>query len=69
MYATELRTRAHRQNQGRKAAAAAEKEEHREHEDCDCGCGHHRTEHRRLACLRLDDMAEFYVGGVGEGTS
>ena len=22
-----------------------------------------------LACLRLDDMAEFYVGGVGEGTS
>ena len=35
----------------------------------DCGCGHHRTEHRRLACLRLDDMAEFYVGGVGEGTS
>ena len=29
----------------------------------DCGCGHLRTEHRRLACLRLDDMAEFYVGG------
>lgn len=29
MYATELRTRAHRRNQGRKAAAAAEKEERR----------------------------------------
>lgn len=26
----------------------------------DCGCGM-KTEHRRLACLRLDDMAEFYV--------
>ena len=35
----------------------------------DCGCGHHRTEHRRLACLRLDDMAEFYVGGSGCGES
>ena len=35
--------------------------------DIDCGCGHHRTEHRRLACLRLDDMAEFYVGGSGCG--
>ena len=28
-----------------------------------------KAAHRRLACLRLDDMAEFYVGGVGEGTS
>ena len=37
--------------------------------DIDCGCGHHRTEHRRLACLRLDDMAEFYVGGSGCGES
>lgn len=27
--------------------------------DIDCGCGH-KTELRRLACLRLDDMAEFY---------
>ena len=35
--------------------------------DIDCGCGHLRTEHRRLACLRLDDMAEFYVGGSGCG--
>ena len=35
--------------------------------DIDCGCGHHRTEHRRLAGLRLDDMAEFYVGGSGCG--
>lgn len=26
----------------------------------DCGCGH-KTDLRRLACLRLDDMAEFYV--------
>ena len=26
----------------------------------DCGCGH-STRHRRLACLRLDDMREFYV--------
>lgn len=26
----------------------------------DCGCGN-KTEFRRLACLRLDDMAEFYV--------
>lgn len=26
----------------------------------DCGCGNH-TELRRLACLRLDDMKEFYV--------
>lgn len=28
--------------------------------DIDCGCGN-KTELRRLACLRLDDMAEFYV--------
>lgn len=28
--------------------------------DIDCGCGH-ASEHRRLSCLRLDDMAEFYV--------
>ena len=28
--------------------------------DIDCGCGHHSDE-CRLACLRLDDMAEFYV--------
>ena len=28
--------------------------------DIDCGCGH-KEELRRLACLRLDDMAEFYV--------
>lgn len=27
--------------------------------DIDCGCGHSSGE-RRLACLRLDDMAEFY---------
>lgn len=26
----------------------------------DCGCGH-RAEQRRLACLRLEDMAEFYA--------
>lgn len=32
--------------------------------DIDCGCGHQKTTHRRLACLRLDDMAEFYVGNV-----
>lgn len=31
--------------------------------DIDCGCGSRKAEHRRLACLRLDDMAEFYVGG------
>jgi len=37
--------------------------------DIDCGCGSMKAAHRRLACLRLDDMAEFYVGGVGEGTS
>ena len=28
--------------------------------DIDCGCGN-KTENRRLACLRLEDMAEFYV--------
>lgn len=27
--------------------------------DIDCGCGH-RSEQRRLACLRLEDMTEFY---------
>lgn len=27
--------------------------------DIDCGCGH-RSEQRRLACLRLEDMQEFY---------
>ena len=32
--------------------------------DIDCGCGHQKTAHRRLACLRLDDMAEFYVGNA-----
>ena len=28
--------------------------------DIDCGCGN-KTEKRRLACLRLDDMEEFYI--------
>lgn len=28
--------------------------------DIDCGCGHHPA-NRRLACLRLEDMAEFYT--------
>ena len=28
--------------------------------DIDCGCGN-KTPNRRLACLRLDDMQEFYV--------
>ena len=28
--------------------------------DIDCGCGN-KSELRRLACLRLDDMTEFYV--------
>lgn len=28
--------------------------------DIDCGCGN-QTEMRRLACLRLEDFAEFYV--------
>lgn len=28
--------------------------------DIDCGCGN-KSEYRRLACLRLDDMREFYV--------
>ena len=28
--------------------------------DIDCGCGN-ATENRRLACLRLDDMKEYYV--------
>lgn len=28
--------------------------------DIDCGCGN-KTSLRRLACLRLDDMAEFYI--------
>lgn len=37
--------------------------------DIDCGCGNMKAAHRRLACLRLNDMPEFYVGGVGEGTS
>lgn len=29
--------------------------------DIDCGCGHNRLDNRRLACLRLDDMTEFYI--------
>ena len=33
--------------------------------DIDCGCGSMQAVHRRLACLRLDDGAEFYVGGTG----
>ena len=32
--------------------------------DIDCGCGNRAATHRRLACLRLDDMAEFYVGNT-----
>ncbi len=32
--------------------------------DIDCGCGHQKTAYRRLACLRLDDLAEFYVGNT-----
>ena len=32
--------------------------------DIDCGCGNRNAAHRRLACLRLDDMAEFYVGNA-----
>lgn len=32
--------------------------------DIDCGCGSMKTVHRRLACLRLDDLAEFYVDGT-----
>lgn len=32
----------------------------------DCGCGSRNAIHRRLACLRLDDMAEFYVGGANQ---
>ena len=37
--------------------------------DIDCGCGNLRSEHRRLACLRLDDMADFYVGNSAEQTT
>ena len=33
--------------------------------DIDCGCGNLNAPNRRLACLRLNDMAEFYVGGTG----
>lgn len=33
--------------------------------DLDCGCGNLNAPHRRLACLRLEDLAEFYVGGTG----
>lgn len=29
--------------------------------DIDCGCGNLMSPYRRLACLRLDDMEEFYV--------
>ena len=29
--------------------------------DIDCGCGNMDAENRRLACLRLEDLAEFYV--------
>ena len=32
--------------------------------DIDCGCGNLKAPQRRLACLRLDDMSEFYVGGT-----
>lgn len=34
--------------------------------DIDCGCGNRTAAHRRLACLRLEDLAEFYVGGAAE---
>lgn len=37
--------------------------------DIDCGCGSQNAPHRRLACLQLDDMAEFYVGGTGDAVS
>lgn len=33
--------------------------------DIDCGCGNRDVAQRRLACLRLDDLTEFYVGGTG----
>ena len=33
--------------------------------DIDRGCGSRKAVHCRLACLRLDDMAECYVGGTG----
>ena len=36
--------------------------------DIDCGCGSMKAVHRRLARLRLDDLAAFYVGGAGEET-
>lgn len=36
--------------------------------DLDCGCGNRNAPHRRLACLRLEDMAEFYVGGTSGKT-
>lgn len=37
--------------------------------DIDCGCGHRNEPLRRLACLRLDDMVEFYVGSAKSGPS
>ena len=32
--------------------------------DIECGCGNRAAAHRRLACFRLDDLAEFYVGNT-----
>lgn len=37
--------------------------------DIDCGCGHRSEPLRRLACLRLEDMTEFYVGSAKNGPS
>ena len=37
--------------------------------DIDCGCGHRNEPLRRLACLRLEDMTEFYVGSAKNGPS
>lgn len=34
--------------------------------DIDCGCGNLTVPQRRLACLRLEDLAKFYVGGTAD---
>ena len=37
--------------------------------DIDCGCVNRCSEHHRPACLKLDDIAEFYVGNSVKQTT
>ena len=37
--------------------------------DIDCGCVNRCSEHHRPACLKLDDIVEFYVGNSVKQTT